>query len=272
MRTLPRTQKRSNLPPEWRNSPVLRSRKGPIGRIVVHRYTGVMKNSAARTVAQFEKNLGKDKGVIAELLEASGPLNAQERALVDALRQSEKESSSLARLIAETRSEPAQVIKKASQGALLLGQSAAYIQMGLAMPRVVRELRRHLEPKAEVCQACQGKGMVPRTPSEAKETKVCPVCKGEKGLLTTSDHMEFAIEKLIEMSKMGKQPVPLTQVQVQQNQVGGGAQASLMSGFLEKVVTLNSGLLFEKVPERQALPAGPESEPLEAELVLPEGD
>lgn len=268
MKTLPRKIKRSNLPPEWRNSPILRSRKGPLGRIVVHRYTGVMKNSAARTISQFEKNMGGDKEQIATLLEANGSLNQAEKGLVDLLRRSDKESTSLARLIAESKAEPAQVIKKASYGAMLLGQSEAYIQIGLAMPRVVRELRRHIAPKLSLCSTCQGKKMVPRGVNESKETIPCPTCKGEGGIEETSDHMEFAVDKLVEMSKMGKQPVPLTQIAMQQTNTSGGG--GMASGLLEKIASVNAGL-FQKQTPQAALPPAPQDEtPIEAELVLPE--
>lgn len=253
MKTLPRTTKRSTLPPEFRDSPILRSRKGRLGRITVNRYTGVVKNSAARTVQQLEKNLGGDKETIASLLEAYTPLSKAEVYLLELLRDPEKRDHSLARLMAEAKCDPAQVIKKISGGALELGKAAAYIQIGVAMPQVVRELRRHIQPKSEICLTCQGKGMVPKGVTNTIETQICPSCKGEKGTLVNSEKMEFAVDKLIEMSKMGKQPsqTPLVAVQNNTTNIEGGS----MAGLMERVVTATNSLLFAK-KDAPLLPQG----------------
>ncbi len=259
-RMLPREKKLSNAPANRRNSPILRSRKGPLGRVTVYRFTGVGKNIASRTVAQFEKNLGGDKDYVATLLEANPTLSAAEGVLIKLLRDPSRKSYSLARLIAEAKAEPAKIISRASQGALLLGQAEAYIEIGMSMPQVVRELRRHITPKEEMCPTCEGKGKVPRSVKEAKETVICPSCRGEGGMLTTSPSMEFATEKLIEMSKMGRQPASPVQVGIQNN----NTVPSLGAGLMERLMATTSKI-FEAPRETKALP-----EPVEAEIVEPD--
>ncbi len=270
MKTLPRKRKNKNsyLPPEFRDSPIFRSKKGKLGSITVRRFTGVMKNSAARTIMQFEKNMGDDKEAIATLLESASSLSTGDRKLIELLRDPENSTKSLARLIAEAKTEAAGVIQKCSKGALLLGQAAAYVQIGMAMPKVVRELRRHIQPRNEICMACQGKGKVPRSSQEKEETQICPVCKGEGGTLTSSDKMQFAVEKLIEMSKMGKQPSgPMVAVQTTNNTL----PSLSISGLMEKVVGSTSSLLFQKKDPLPQLTEGNEL-PIDAQLVEKEED
>jgi hypothetical protein len=252
---LPPVKDKKRLPPEWQDKVIASSRKGPLGAIKVRRFTGIMKNSASKTINQFEKNMGGDKDRIATLLEANPNLTDAEQKLIEFLRDPKNSKKSLARLVVESKTEPAKVITKASYGALLVGQAEAYVEIGQSMPRVVRELRRHVKPKLDMCTACQGKGMVPSKVNATIENITCPVCKGEKGILTTSDNFEFATEKLIEMSKMGKQPQAPMQVAIQNTNAGGG---SLPPGIMERVVSLQGGLLFQK-----SLPQGVE----EAEIV-----
>lgn len=260
-RTLPREKVLSQKPNGRRNSPIFRSRKGPLGKIVVYRFTGVGKNIASRTISQFEKNLGGDRDYVATLLEANPSLSHAESVLIKLLRDPTRKNYSLARLIAESKAEPAKVISRASQGALLLGQAEAYIEIGMSMPQVVRELRRHITPKEEMCPTCEGKGKVPRSVKEAKETIICPSCKGEGGILTTSPSMEFATEKLIDLSKMGSKgqgQVPV-QVAIQNTMQGGNTP-----GLMERLMTTTSHI-FEAPRDTKALP--PPEPPIEAEIV-----
>lgn len=237
----------TSLPEVFRDTPLFSSRKGPLGKIVVNKYTGVMPNAASKTVTQFEKNMGGDKEEIALLLESNPSLTGAESKLVELLRDPGNAKKSLAFLIAESKAEPARVIGKASEGALLLGRAEAYIEIGRTMPHVVRELRRHITPTEKMCQACAGQGKVPRSPLDSKAEMTCPVCKGEAVFLETSDHMTFSVDKLVEMSKMGRQPGAPMQIAVQQNTVSPGA---LPSGTLEKILSLSSNLVFDRPPDK----------------------
>lgn len=189
-----------DIPEDFKNSIVQKSKKGPIGAIVVRRMTGVEKNSAAKTMRQFAFNVG-GKEEVAEKLEAiREDLSKEQLVLLDLLGTPSKRS--LTRLVADAQAEPTGVLRAYARGCIELGKVGAAIEAHRNLPAIPKELYKMALDREDVCKVCGGTGTCKGKVTDRMETIPCPNCGGEKTIIRESAHKEFAINKLLEITKL----------------------------------------------------------------------
>lgn len=238
------------LPKTLSDDVVAKSKKGPLGTIKLHRMSGLKTGLATRTVRQFEQSTSRDE-LINALDSVREELNEEEKKLLEVMKLGSKKS--LARLMAETKTEPTQVIKKYAQGCIEIGRIQSAIEAHKNMPSIIRTLVKHaLERVDGVCKVCGGTGLVAESPVAHKTDLTCPSCDGSGKHYVTSEHFEFANEKLLEVTHMIQKGGPTVNVNQQVAvKVQGG-------GIFERMVSASDALLYGQV------------KPVEAEVVYEE--
>lgn len=229
------------------DSIVKKSKKGRAGQILVRASTGVQKNAAAELVRRFETNVGGKEDVVEKLSAIQDALPESVKGVLAVL--ASKPTMKLPRAIAEAGADIAQVMSFYAKGAIFLGQTESAIEAQRNMPRVVKDLVGHALDKSMVCSVCFGTRTVSRRKGEIMETETCPMCRGEGATMTSSKHKEFAVQKLLEITKMVEKKGPLVEVN---QQVGVKVGGEAVGGALAKVSHLADEILYG----RKALPTG----------------
>lgn len=232
----------AEMPAHLRNSVVHRSRKGPLGAIVLRRISGVQGNAAAKTLRTFEANVGGTAEVAEKLAAVEGELSAPQKALL-AILQSPTNKKGLTRLVAETGCEPVAIMNAYARGCIELGKVEAAIAAHRNLPAVAEELIKLALSKRGVCDACGGAGLVHAKPGMAKDTVPCTWCEG-KGLVEADKLKSFGIDRVLEMTGQ-RTKAPMVQVNqgVQVNTRGPGAGAG---SIFERVVQATDRILYKR--------------------------
>lgn len=224
------------MPIQLRDFVVAKTKKGPIGSLVVRNMTGLENNTAMEITRKFEQNVG-GKEEVAEKLASLPDLPEETKALVAIIRDGSKKS--LARIAAECGVEPTSLMRQYARGCVELGVVNAAIEAHRDLPRLVKDLMyNHALDKMGACGTCAGSGMVKKNPNYKKDTLKCPQCEGSGKGLTSSPHKQFAARTILEMTKQigGKEGVT---VNVQQNVATFGGGGS----FMEKTLLANEEIL-----------------------------
>lgn len=243
-----------DLPKEYRNTVIARTKRGPLGRLVVKRLTGIQRTGPFNAIKQFEENVTGGKEDIAEKLEAvREQLPKEQLELLKMLKERPKQS--LARIMAEAGVEPTQTMDLYARGAIVLGKVQAAIIAHNNLPGVVKDLVRHAIDDQTICDVCVGSGMTHHRAGGNKDTVKCPQCKGSGKRWEVSKHKEFAVQKILEVTKVVGSKDGIN-VNVQTN-VMVGAKGS----FMERMIKTSDEVLYSQ-----------KDAPVEAELVrvLPE--
>lgn len=236
--------KEARLPAQLRDTTIKRSRKGPLGAIVVKSMSGIVPNPAHTIVKKFERNIAGGREDIVEKLEAVRPsLNKEQLILLDLLRKPSKKT--LSHLMADAQVEPMGVMNAYMRGCVELQKMEALIAAHKELPAVVKDLARHALDKEDVCGVCVGSGMVKGRQNALKETRKCPLCDGSGKKYTTSDHKEFATTKLLEITKMTTKEGPA--ISVTQN-VGVKVNGGVQRGFMERMLETSDKILYPERP------------------------
>lgn len=252
------------IPRELRDIVVKKSKKGPLGAIVVKKITGLESNTASRVLKRFEENVG-GKDDIAEKLEAVAPdLNKDLKVLLNIIKNPNKWS--LARIVAESHAEPVALMKAYAQGAIELGKIDAAIEAHRNLPAIIKELYKLVLTKQKVCQYCGGTGSLHKRNSDHKESLPCKWCQGKGNWEEENEHKEFAINKLLEVTKLvGKEPPQInvnTQVGVKVDGAGNGS-------FMERIMATTDEVLYAKQRSGKVIEGEVINRKLERSLVPP---
>lgn len=245
----------SELPPQLRDRVIHRTRKGPLGQLVVRSVTGVENNRAAQIVRQFEENTGGKDDIIEKMEAVRETLSKPQLELLELLKTNTKKK--LPRLMAECKVELGSLMKSYTQGALSLGQTAAIAIAAQNLPRVAKDLAAHALDGTGSCSVCVGSGKVPARKGETKDTIECPGCHGSGTVMVSSKHKEFAVQKILEMGKMieGKGG-PIVNVNQQV-----GIKVGSVGATMEKMALLADEILHGRTA------SNPEPEITDAEVV-----
>ena len=189
-----------DLPPQLKDSVSKRSKKGKAGQIVVRALSGVQKNAASTLARRLENDLSGGREDVVEKLQASGNSSQAMQRLVETLQT--RPDFSLARAIAEAKADVAVVLDSYAKGALALKKLETVLELYREMPNLMRDLMRHAVDKKEVCEICFGEGKVQARAGGTSLSKPCPRCGGEGSAFTSSEHKEFAANKLLEISEI----------------------------------------------------------------------
>lgn len=220
--------KENELPPLLRDQVVKKSRKGKAGQIVVRNLSGVVNSPAAQLARKLENDIAGSKEDVLEKLEAAGSANRAVQQVKHLL--ATRPEFSLARAIAEAKADVANVLDCYAKGALALKKMETVLGLYKEMPVLMRDILRHAIDREVTCEICLGVGQVPYKAGANKLSQTCPRCQGSGKALQASDHKEFAVQKVLEMSEMlPKRGGPLVNVNqaVQVNQ--GGADSSVLA-------------------------------------------
>ena len=249
----------TQVPAQFRDLPVMRSRKGPAGAIVVRRMSGVVDNSASRLLKRFESNVGGVDDIAEKLGAIPERLNAQEKVLLDLMKAKPSVRKSLSRMVAEAQAEPTQLMKKYAEGCIELGKVEAAIEAHRNLPALVKNLYKTALQEFGVCGACGGTGALHRKSSDHKESIPCSFCKAT-GMEGPSKMKEFATRQLLEITKQvrGEGGVT-TNVAVG---VKVGSDGTGVSIF-EKMMKASDEVLFRRAPAAEVVEAEvvPQEEP-----------
>lgn len=216
----------SELPALLRDSVTARSRKGKVGQIVVRSLSGVENSGAAQLARKLENQLSEGRDDVIEKLEASGSNNQSIRAVARIL--TARPDFSLARAIAEAKADVAVVLDSYAKGALALKKMETVLEIYKQMPHLMRDLMRHAIDEEEACGVCLGVGSVSPRAGARKLGLQCPRCKGTGSAKQSSEHKEFAIQKVLEMSEMLPKKTPMVNVN-QAVQVNAGQGADVLT-------------------------------------------
>jgi hypothetical protein len=247
------------MPPELQDKIVKKSKKGPIGALIVRKMSGVENNVAKQQTRQFEQNTAGKADIIEKLeaADAEKALSDGDRRLLDLLRTS-RGSKRLAHLIAEAKTEPLGVMKAYARGCVALGQVQAAIEAHSRLPALAKDIFRHALDQTIVCEKCVGSGKIAahkNGESVVMESKICPPCQGSGVTLKASKHKQWAAKVALEMTGQIKGPGGPT-VNVQQNVAVAPGSAI---GFMENILKMSDKILFDPRPSGE--------EVVEAEVV-----
>lgn len=226
------------IPAALANVPIARTRKGPLGAIVVRRMSGLVNTRAKRLTDQFEENIGGKVPLEEGLMAVRDTLNKDQLKLLDLLRLPSRKT--LSRLMAESGVEVTGVMKAYARGAVELGRVQAVIEAHRNLPALIKDLYTHALSGTGVCDACGGLGKLLGRADGRKETKPCYFCSGS-GITSPSDLKQFATTKLLEVTKQTGERGPL--VNVQQNV---GIRVEGRGSILEKVMAASDEVLFKR--------------------------
>lgn len=232
------------VPRSLQNVVVKKSKKGPVGQLVIRRITGIdHKSSAAMLVKRFEENVGGRDDVEEKLSCVKDNLPKDVAAVLALMKL--KPGMKLPRVIAEAGADVAQVMSWYAKGAIYLGQVECAIEAHRNMPKVVKDLISHALDQTDVCTVCYGTGTVAKKHGAQMENETCPLCRGSKYATVSSKHKEFAVQKLLEITKMvEKGPLVSVNQQVGVKVDGSGVEA----GALSKVAHLADEILYGRRP------------------------
>lgn len=212
-----------DLPQQFRDVEIARSKKGKAGQIVVHQLSGVQKTSAAQLARKLENELSDGRDDVIEKLQASGHQTQELARLIDILHNNPQ--FTLARAIAEAKADVASVLNNYAKGALALKKLEVVLDLYKEMPHLMRDLVRHAVDKETDCAVCFGIGKVTRKSGGKSLTQPCPGCGGSGRTFHSSEHKAFAVGKLLEVGEMLPKKAGLAlnvNQAVQVNQGSGG--------------------------------------------------
>jgi len=192
--------KAEELPEMLRDDVVKRSRKGKAGQIVVRRLSGVQKSTASSLARKLENELSDGREDIIEKLEASGTANRAVKEVAAIL--VANPNFSLARAVAEAGADVVGVLDTYAKGALALKKMETVLGLYKQMPNLMRDIMRHAMDEESQCEICFGVGRVSGRAGGKTLNAVCPRCHGTGKTRVSSDHKEFAVQKVLEMSEM----------------------------------------------------------------------
>lgn len=254
-------KKEKELPRELRNVVVKRSKKDALGSLSLQRYTGVTRNKAAKVIRKFERELTGGKDDIIEKMEAlegKGELTKEQFSVLDQLKK--KPNITLERAIVEAGARPLSVMDAYARGCVALSKMQALIVAHQGLPAVVRDLFRHAIDGTSICDVCVGAGAVPLRPGAEKLTQSCPRCLGKGAVFASpSELKEFAVQKILEVTKMTEKNGPTVNVQT-----NVGVKVNGSGSVLEKMSLLADEVLYGKretpidaeiIGEREASPS-----------------
>ena len=236
------------LPKELKNEVVHRSRKGPMGVVIVRRWSGVDQNYTARALRTFAKNVGDSNEGIAHMLNASPTITKEMRRLADALLDPKNAKRSLAWVVAETGSDAAAVVEHYAKGSVHMKKWESVALAAQDMPRMVREMIRFALPKKGLCRTCLGaRKITVRQGRKPATEEVCLTCNGEGWVGELTKEAQFAMERLQEIAQLVEK-TPLVAVQQTNNTVNVDA-----GRLMERIVGLSDDHLVEGevVPQAQ---------------------
>ena len=230
----------AELPNALKNTIVKRSKKGPIGAIVVRKMTGVDNNSAAKTLKQFEKNVG-GKDDVAEKLEAVKDSLSREQTMLLALLKGDSKRS-LAHLAADAKAEPTGILRAYAQGCIELGKVGAAIEAHRNLPGLIKGLYKMAMDHEKVCGVCGGTGFTKNKSTDREDKLPCPICNN--GVITVeSDHKEFAITKLLDVTKMTEKGGPTVNVNTA---IGVRVDGKGNGDFFSRMVKTSDEILYSR--------------------------
>lgn len=229
------------IPGALRNTKVAKSKKGPVGAIVVRKMTGVVDNSASRITRRFEENVGGLSDVAEKLEAVPDRLNAAEKQLLSILKTPTKKG--LSRLIAESGAEPTSVMRKYAEGCVELGKIEAAMEAHRHLPALIKRLYKLALTEYGVCGACGGTGTLHRKATDQVETLPCTFCEST-GLERPSKLAEFAARQLLEVTKQVGTEKGITVNTAVGVKVEGGNGAS--GSVFEKVMNAADEVLYRR--------------------------
>lgn len=189
-----------DLPPQLQDTVTKRSRKGKAGQIVVRALSGVQKNAASQLARRLENELSGGKEDVVEKLQASGNTSQALARVVETLQV--RPDFSLARAIAEAGADVAVVLDSYAKGALALKKLETVLELYKQMPHLMKDLMRHAVDRKSTCDVCLGLKVVQSRANGTQLSRACPRCGGEGETFESSEHKEFAANKLLEISEM----------------------------------------------------------------------
>lgn len=221
-----------DLPKPLQDVEVARSKKGKAGQIVVRAISGVTNSPATALARKLEHTFSPSREDLLEKLQASGNKSQTLERLLTLLQ--ENPDMGLARATALAKADIGSVLDWYAKGALHLKKLEVVLKLYEDMPHLMRDLARHAIDKETDCEVCLGLGKVAAQAKGTHLTRPCPRCGGTgKGFLS-SEHKEFAVGKLLEMSEMlPKKGGPSVQVN-QAVQVNSGAGTGEILARLSK--------------------------------------
>lgn len=230
------------LPTPLKDQKIHRSRKGKLGAIVVHEFSGVQSNSAGKLVRKFENDLTEGREDIIEKFEAVQDLPPSMKQLLDVMQKRPK--ISFARAIAEAGADAALALDTYAKGVMVLKKTEVMLNLYREMPAIFRDLMKHAIDQETDCDLCFGLKVVQPKAGANKLSKECPRCHGSGKLVTSSEHKEFAMQKALEMSDMLPKKGPL--VAVQNNQQVNNNVVDASGGLLERMSKAADAILYNR--------------------------
>lgn len=227
------------LPAVLRDKIIAQSRRGPVGRIVIKKFSGIVNSAAARVLRTFERNVGGLEEIADKLSAIEGELSDTQRALLDVLRDPSNKKG-LNRIVAETGAEPVALMNAYSRGCLELGKVEAAIVAHRNLPAIAEEITKLALSKRGVCDACGGGGMVHARPGVSKDTKVCSWCEG-KGIKEADKLKSFGIDRFLEITGQ-RVRAPMVQVNQGVQVKMGGSGGSIF----ERMINATDKVLYRK--------------------------
>lgn len=216
---------------------VARSRKGKSGQIVVRAISGVSDGPAAKLARKLEREFSPSRDDLLEKLQASGNKSQILERLCTILEA--RPDVGLARAIAESKADVGAVLEWYAKGALALKKMETVLEIYRQLPHLMRDLARHAIDAEVDCEVCLGQGKVVSRAGAGKLSQGCPRCKGTGKAFTSSEHKQFAVGKLLEMSDMmPKRGGPSVQVNqaVQVNAAQGGELLAKLSKAADEIL------------------------------------
>lgn len=236
--------KNSELPALLRDTVVAKSRKGKAGQIVVRSLSGVENSAAAQLARKLENSLSEGRDDVIEKLEASGSQNQTIKEVSRIL--TAKPNFSLARAIAEARADVSMVLDSYAKGALALKKMETVLEIYKQMPHLMRDLMRHAIDEETECGICLGVGQVTPRAGSKKLSMECPRCKGSGKARNPSDHKEFAVQKVLEMSELLPKKQPMVNVNQAVQVVSHGADVlTRMSKAADEILYARSNPVID---------------------------
>lgn len=234
------------LPADLRNTVIKKSKKDALGQIEVRKFTGVVRSKTAKVVRKFETELTGGRDDLIEKLEAAeggGELTKAQFGILDQLRK--RPTISLERAIVNAGASPLAVMDGYAKGCVVLSKMQALIVAHQGLPAVVRDLFRHAIDGTSICDVCVGAGKVPTRAGSSTLGPECPRCRGiGKVYASPSDLKEFAVQKILEVTKMTEKAGQNINIQTNVGvKVGGGGSV------LDKLSTMTDEILYGKKPD-----------------------
>jgi len=225
-----------DLPLQLQDRVVKRSRKGKAGQIALRQLSGIQKSPATQLARKLEHELSEGREDIIEKLQAGGGSNSAVLQVAQLLESNPQ--FSLARAIVEAGADVAHVLDHYARGALALKKMETVLGLYREMPRLMRDIMRHAVDEETTCEICFGEGKVPGRANGKTLNSICPRCKGSGKTLNSSEHKEFAVQKVLEMSDMLPKKAPMVNVNqaVQVNAGGGSDVLARLSKAADEII------------------------------------